>query len=1017
MLVCPLIVVLNPYILTIREFYPSLKLSPIIQINSGGMLMSMNRTLLLLSLFVSMYPNFASAMELALQEKQKIVTVGVDIGGTNTDAVLLFNNQLLCKCKVTTTSDITTGIVSAISELFLKHPDLKRNVSSINIGTTHLLNALLERKGLIKPLVLRLAAPATNAALPGIDWQPDLKEKLLDEVHVEKGGYEYNGTVISALDEQAIARLAEMTLAKKIKAAAITGVFSNVNSDQEIAAQRIFNRINPDVEVSLSHTMGDLGLLARENATILNACLAVQYRKIRDAFKQAIASLGINTRVYLTFGDGTKTSLDDGLSTPLRTLHSGPINSIKGAATLAQVADAVTMDIGGTSTDIGFLKSGEPVSENSYFATAGINCNFSSARLHSFALGGGSIIKVDANGKIAIGPESVGKDLSSHSLVFKGNTLTLTDIAVALGRLDIGVLNREELKQKIAQSVGVSLNNVDTFIQKVDRAAHEKLILSLTEAIGAMEDVPQVLVLVGGGASLFDINQLRTIHHFKSIILPAFADVANALGAAQSLIGGKYVQVYNYSMMPRAQAIADATEKAKVLAIKKGAKDTSIKVVGIRETPLTYLQGDPNQLTVNVAGLDGGDSAVSQAPDITSRPMENIAGKPSSIQEKNTKVTQEQPVDLAPAVELQGLETLSMTDIDDISKGAALLGSGGGGNPEIGRLLAQQAIKKGAAIKRISLDNLPDNALVVTFGGAGSVTVFYERLASVEEGAQAIRAIETRLKKKVDAILLLEAGGANATYPLFVAGMLNKPVIDGDCMGRAFPGIDKTTLNIYGTFDTYYMAFSNGLRSELVETTDFKILGQKAVSIFVEMGGTVSCAGFPLTGANVKKLAIKGTLSLAQRMGKALRESEGQPFNKRLEMLNMVLGTTEYQKAKKIFEGKIINLRRKESGGFSIGGLTIANSATNERLEIGFQNENLVARKQGTREIVAQVPDLISIVDGNNFRVISCEDLRYGQNVIVLTMSAPALMKTEKALAFVGPQVYPMDQLFALFTQ
>ncbi len=943
--------------------------------------------------------------------KEKIV-IGVDVGGTHTDAVLLKNVQLLAKHKTVTTPDITSGVMTALSALFEKDPQLKERVTSVNIGTTHLLNALLQTTGLCKPLVVRLSAPAATAVPPALDWDAPLKEALLNEIYVIEGGYEYSGNEIAPLDEEAVRHLAQVTIDKNIDSVAITGVFSNVNPQQEKRAKEIFKRINPRLTISLSHTLGDLGLLARENATILNACLAKKYTEVRNAFVEAVNHLGIKATVFLTQGDGTKTLLGSGSSTPLRTLHSGPINSIKGAALLAKIEDAVTVDVGGTSTDIGILKRGEPVNENAHFTVAGVRCNFSRARLHSCALGGGSIIHVCDNGTVEIGPESIGKDLSTKAIVFGGNTFTVTDCAVLLGRLNIGILDRNTLKEKII----LMHQNVDELIERIDKALHAQLAQGITQVLDALEDIPSTLVLVGGGARLFNtqcLHELLSAYRFNSVIIPESADVANALGAALSLIPGENACIYDYSKVTRNNALAQATAQAKKCAIDRGADPDTIKVTSVREIPFTYLKGDPNHITVEVKGHDTGNY---QFTSETSQSLQSQSNSQSSTPGKLTKNYYDAALEItsgARQAQQEGMTRLTAADIDDIARGAAFLGSGGGGSPELGRLMALNVMRQGGIIQKISFDNLPDDALVIVFGGMGSPTIFSERLASLKEGILAITEIEKKMGKKVSALLLGEIAGANATYPLFVAAVLGIPVIDADTMGRAFPSIHMSTANIYGTFDEHYTTLSNGQRSEIVQAESFFALGNKARTIAVEMGGSVSVACFPMTGAQAKQWSIKGTLSIAQAMGKAMRQSQGQTFASRLDVLNAVLATTEYKKAERVFSGKITNVRRKESGGCSIGGFVVDNAK--EAVEIAFQNENLCLRKRD-REVLVLVPDLIIVVDKNTFQPISCEELRYGQEVVILKMNAPALMTTEKAKAIVGTQAYPLEEIFKLLS-
>lgn len=274
--------------------------------------------------------------------------------------------------------------------------------------------------------------------------------------------------------------------------------------------------------------------------------------------------------------------------------------------------------------------------------------------------------------------------------------------------------------------------------------------------------------------------------------------------------------------------------------------------------------------------------------------------------------------------------------------------------------------------------------------------------------------------KNIDAIVLLEGGGMNCTYPLFVAASLGIPVVDADCMGRAFPRINMVTPNIYGKFKRQYAALSNGRTSVLVESdeNDFESLEAKARKATVDMGGIVSLAYMPMSGENAKQWTIPGTLSNAKKIGEVMRQSKELSMNNRLEALNEVLATTDYQKADKIFKGTIVKMisSSHEFAGFNTGGFIIEDPETGKRLEVGYQNENLFAQVVSSREVLAEVPDIITIVDSNNMQVISCGEYRYGQSITVLRLSSPKMMKTERALKVVGPNAYSMEKIKGLLS-
>lgn len=946
----------------------------------------------------------------------RIISIGVDVGGTNTDAVLLQGNELVAKHKTTTTSDITTGIITAIKALFESCQHLKKEVKSVNIGTTHLLNALLQRQGLAKPLVIRLAAPYSGALPPAIDWPEGLQEQLIEQTHIEDGGYEFNATEIRPLNAEKLAQLATQAAARKTFSVAITGIFSNVNPSQEEEAGQIFRDADPSMKVSLSHTLGEMGLLARENATILNACLIEQHQKVRQAFKLAMDSVGIDAQVFLTYGDGTKSNLEDNSSTPLRTLNSGPINSIKGAAVLANISDAVTVDVGGTSSDVGLLRKGEPANESSRFKIGGINCNFTSARLNSFALGGGTIISIDQHGNIHLGPESVGKDFSSKALVYGGDILTPTDIAVALGRLNIGTIKDAAiLKQKISQfSQG---EDIDSFIQKVDKAIHTQLAEGIKEILDSIEYIPATLVLIGGGATLFNFDLYPALipPQITKITIPLGADVANAFGAAKSLIGGRSVQIYSYDNLTQAQkisearvfAISQATENAKNLAIARGADPSTLKLSTMSEIHFNYLPGNYHQISLAMVGEDSGKNVFTSASQTPIFPLLKLENSKLKL-EKSVKTKEVFTLESLP-LQWTNLRILSGEEVDDIALGAGLLGSGGGGNPEMGRLLVRLAIKTGKEVRLVSHEDLPDSALTVACGLVGSPIVGYEKLFCIQEGVEAVWQIEKHMGKKIDALVVGEGGGTNALYPLFVAAALNIPVVDGDCMGRAFPSPHLAVPNIDNRYLHKIAAISNGQSSKTIEADGFALIGKGISEAVVQLGGSFTLAFMPMTGKEVKAWTIEGTLSTACKMGEAIRKSQGKPLNERLDSLNEVLRTTDYEKAERIFEGKIIHLRC-ETEGTSFGAFVVEDQLK-ERVEVGFQNENLLVQKRNKLneiEILAEVPHLITIVDKNNLHPICCEDLRYGQEVIILKMLAPKEWRTESGLKLAGRDAFPL---------
>ena len=225
--------------------------------------------------------------------------IGVDVGGTNTDAVLMDGNNLLGAAKVPTTEDVTAGIVHAVTELFAQlTPGVV--VDAVMVGTTHFTNALLEGRNLSPTAVLRLALPATQLLPPLVDWPTPLREAVGGFTYMVHGGHEFDGREIAALDREELKNAVQDMRRQGVRALAVSGVFSPVNPSHETEAAAIIREEAPEMRVCLSHENGRMGLLERENGAALNACLGEMAARTIGGIKQALASLGIDAPLFMT---------------------------------------------------------------------------------------------------------------------------------------------------------------------------------------------------------------------------------------------------------------------------------------------------------------------------------------------------------------------------------------------------------------------------------------------------------------------------------------------------------------------------------------------------------------------------------------------------------------------------------------------------------------------------------------------------------------------------------------------
>lgn len=352
---------------------------------------------------------------------------------------------------------------------------------------------------------------------------------------------------------------------------------------------------------------------------------------------------------------------------------------------------------------------------------------------------------------------------------------------------------------------------------------------------------------------------------------------------------------------------------------------------------------------------------------------------------------------------------IELEDTRDFARGAAFLGTGGGGDPYIGRLLLEQALKRNGPARILGADELADDALVVPIAGMGAPTVIIEKILGFAEGELVLRMLEGRLGRKADALMSAEIGGLNALYPVAMAAHLGLPVVDADGMGRAFPELQMVSFNIFGQrIAPTVMGDENG-DVVVIESDDNARVERLARSLVVPMGGLCMLALYPMSGRAVKDCAIHNTLSLALGVGRAIgaaRRAHADPF----AALFAYLRSTEYYRhCQLLFDGKIVDLKRETAKGWATGH-AILEDARGATLTVAFRNEFLRAQRDG--RTVAIVPDLIALLDRETAEPITTENLKYGQRLKVVGASVPPIMRSAPALEVWGPKAFGFDEPF-----
>lgn len=510
--------------------------------------------------------------------------LGIDVGGTNTDAVLVAGRTVLAGAKRPTTADVSSGIVSATRAVLDAADVSAAAIKGVMIGTTHFVNALVERKGLLEVGVLRLAGASGEALPPMSGWPADLKRCIGGMSFQLPGGYEFDGQENTAFDESAIRDAARKLRDAGLESVAISCVFAPINRSMEQRAATLLKQVAPNVSVTISSSLGRIGFLERENATILNAALVRMARHVMTSFTAAFADMGIRAPLYVSQNDGTLISAKYAAQYPVLTLGSGPTNSMRGAAFLTGIQDAIVMDIGGTTTDIGALVKGFPRESSIAVDIGGVRTNFRMPDILSIGLGGGTRVHLDAAGRVReIGPDSVGYRLPEEAYVFGGSTLTASDVAVTAGYASFG---------NPAKVPNLPPAVVEDILARCRRMFEDGIDRMKTAAA----DVP--VVLVGGGSILVP----KELKGASRVIRPEHASVANAVGAAIAQVGAEVDRIVAYEQQDRAQALSDIEREASDRAIAAGADASTVRLVDVEEVFLSYLPGNTVQLRAKVVG-------------------------------------------------------------------------------------------------------------------------------------------------------------------------------------------------------------------------------------------------------------------------------------------------------------------------------------------------------------------------------------------------------------------------------
>ncbi|KAL6699660.1 hypothetical protein J3F84DRAFT_189134 [Trichoderma pleuroticola] len=983
--------------------------------------------------------------------------IGVDVGGTNTDAAILDIKALdqpgrgvLASYKATTTPDITSGIEAAIREVLTRSKAEKSRILSVTIGTTHFINSLIEAdaRRLDRVAVFRLCGPFTKQIPPFSDFPLGLRGILDGGVHYLDGGLEMDGREIAPLNPEQIREAVKSVVAAGIGAIALVGIFSPLDHHgiHEEQCRRIILDAAPELRVVCSHDIGPTGLLERENATILNAAILRTGEKVKHGFKRAMASLRLTCPLFLSQNDGTLIDVETAAKYPIKTFASGPTNSMTGAAFLAGLDNksapasndtpnaavepqVLVVDIGGTTTDVcALLPSGFPRQAPGFVEIGAVRTAFSMPEVVSIGLGGGSKVEVEENGTVRVGPGSVGHFLKKQSKVFGGSTLTATDVVVGLGKADLG--DASLIKDVPEQTINLARVEIK---RKLERVIDQMKVSS----------APVHVLLVGGGALLVT-EELAGV---DKCIHPIHHGAANAVGAAIAKVSGEVDTVEILGDKKEKDVLDAACARAISLAVEKGASPDDVRIVEVNKMPLQYM----SQTTIRIQVRAVGKLAVPDEPtppptpplggDSDYKEEEEVEGEKVSVPnalEPTTKPSLYVDLETYRPDVRDGVWYVSEVDLELMSTGCGVLGTGGGGPTHYEFLKGLHALRNGGQGKMriISPAALKDDDSVCFGSWYGSPSVINERLSGGNEIPSGIEAAARIVGKSIDALLPDEIGGGNGLSSFPTSAHFDVPIVDGDAMGRAYPTMYHVTFSVYGVSLVPCVLTDARNNVSVVMSTDTpERLETILRTTAIELGLSCAACSTPLSGSIVKQYGIPNTLSQTWYLGRAIHQAR----RRKTSYIDAIFAESA---GKLLFSGKIVDVRRHLGGGYTMGAVIIAplddserdamavskqQTASNSRhMTIPFQNEYLYAAltdsegSEATQEVVCTVPDLISIL-GQDGEAIGSQDLRYGLHVNVIALPAHPLWKSEKGIKVGGPEGFgfkmPVVEVDREFTQ
>ena len=341
------------------------------------------------------------------------------------------------------------------------------------------------------------------------------------------------------------------------------------------------------------------------------------------------------------------------------------------------------------------------------------------------------------------------------------------------------------------------------------------------------------------------------------------------------------------------------------------------------------------------------------------------------------------------------------SDLEAIAVGSTVMGTGGGGDPYIGKLMARQALGS-KQIQMLDPMEVPDMALIVPIAAFGAPVILLEKLFNGSEAETAFDMMEKHFGQEVYATMPVEAGGLNCLIPFTVAAQKEIPIVDADGMGRAFPQLQMVTFTLFDIPASPITQADEKGNKAIYNTID-NTWGEVLLgSTVIPMGGSCVIGCYPMTGKQLKQAAVHGVISKAKLIGESLINAK----DKKLDPLHTLLDVVD---GRLIFQGKVADISIRTEGRWNKGECHIEglNDFRGQNMHLDFQNEFLVASMNG--KVIVCVPDLITMLDIDSSEPITAETIQYGYRISVIAMPCDEKWRTAGGLELAGPKAFGYD--------